>query len=40
MFATIVVGTVGNGNFIDWQNVSTPAFGLDFNNDGVFRIQT
>ena len=39
MFATIVVGTVGNGNFIDWQNVSTPAFGLDFNNDGVLEFK-
>jgi len=39
MFATIVTGTVGNGNYTDWNNQTSQAFGLDFNNDGVFVIE-
>lgn len=39
MFATIVIGTVGNGNFVNWENVSSPAFGLDFNNDGILEFK-
>lgn len=39
MFAGIVIGTVGTGNFVDWENVSSPAFGLDFNNDGILEFK-
>lgn len=39
MFATIVVGTVGNGSFTGWDNVTSPAFGLDFNNDGNLEFK-
>ena len=39
IFATIVVGTVGNGTFVNWENVSSPEFGLDFNNDGILEFK-
>lgn len=39
MFAGIVVGTVGNGNFVNWENQTIAGFGLDFNNDGVLEFK-
>lgn len=39
MFATIVTGTVGNGNYTDWNNQTSQAFGLDFNNDGNLEFK-
>lgn len=32
--AQIVIGTVGNGNFVNWSGYSYETYGLDFNNDG------
>lgn len=39
MFATIVIGTVGNGNYTNWENQTSPSFGLDFNNDGNLEFK-
>ena len=39
MFAGIVVGRVGNGNFVSWDNQTIVGFGLDFNNDGVLEFK-
>lgn len=32
--ASVVIGTVGNGTYMDYANDPTDAYGLDFNNDG------
>lgn len=38
-FSGVVIGTVGNGNFIGWDGSTYPAYGLDFNNDGVLEFK-
>lgn len=32
--AAVVVGTIGNGTYVDYENNSSEAYGLDFNSDG------
>ncbi|MBP1631047.1 MAG: hypothetical protein H6Q15_1940 [Bacteroidetes bacterium] len=38
-FSAIVIGTVGNGNFVNWQGTSSQGYGLDFNKDGVLEFK-
>ena len=38
--AQITQGTIGNGNFIDWDGRTiTDVYGLDFNNDGTLEFN-
>ena len=38
--AQITQGTIGNGNYIDWEgNTHENSYGLDFNNDGILEFE-
>src|SRR5574344_333794 len=36
--AGVVIGTIGNGTYVDYNNNSSQAYGIDFNNDGTLEF--
>lgn len=37
-FAQVTKGTIGNGNYTDYQQQTSTQYGLDFNNDGNLEV--
>ncbi|HPT52650.1 MAG TPA: T9SS type A sorting domain-containing protein [Bacteroidales bacterium] len=37
--AGVVIGTIGNGTYVDYNNNSSQAYGIDFNNDGTLEFS-
>lgn len=39
VFGQVTKGTIGNGNFTNWQGTTSEEYGLDFNNDGILEAK-